>query len=395
MGMRAERDEQRPKRALTHVGGPTRTSGDPKAADILAHALSVDDVPSDHLTHGFHSYPARMHWATPARLLEGLEVQGANVLDPFSGSGTVLVEARVHGHAAVGVDLNPLAVRLARLKCDPMTAELREELFYAASEVRARSEELVQSRAKVRAELPPEELGWYEPHVLKEMAGLLSEIDAVEHRTLREALTLVFSSLVIKFSRQRSDTSEVRVEKRIRKGLVSEFFERKTHELCDRLTALSNERLGPRVTVVEADARDLGRVIEGRADIIITSPPYGGTYDYVSHHARRFAWLGLDASDFGHDEIGSRRRSRDVRDFEREMFDVMRSMHRVLSRDGLLVMQMGDGEHRGELVPADELVASIAADTGFIPVAAASQRRPDFHRAGERLEHLLLLRRAG
>ena len=53
-------------------------------------------------------------------------------------------------------------------------------------------------------ELPPAEIGWYEPHVLKEMAGLFSVIQEIEEPRLREAFTFVFSSLVVKFSRQRS-----------------------------------------------------------------------------------------------------------------------------------------------------------------------------------------------
>jgi tRNA G10 N-methylase Trm11 len=39
---------------------------------------------------------------------------GQLLLDPFCGSGTSLVEARLAGLAAVGIDLNPFAVLLAR-----------------------------------------------------------------------------------------------------------------------------------------------------------------------------------------------------------------------------------------------------------------------------------------
>ena len=90
-----------------------------------------------------------------------------------------------------------------------LTEEQRWLLTQRASEVRERSEGRVRARVPVRAPLSPEEVRWYDAHVLKEMAGLVEEIRAVPERVIRDALMLVFSSLVVKFSRQRSDTSEL------------------------------------------------------------------------------------------------------------------------------------------------------------------------------------------
>ena len=383
----------RPKFALTHTGGETTVAGDPRLAEALAHALDVADEPRDRLTHGFHSYPARMHWCTAARVLSALDASGARVLDPFAGSGTVLVESRVAGAQATGVDLNPLAVRLSRVKCDPLTPARRAKLEALASDLRLASEERVRAREPVKADIPGHEIKWYEPHVLKEMAGLLASIMEVEDRWLREALRMVFSSLIIKFSRQRSDTSEEMVEKRIRKGLVSEFFERKTLELCDRLRDLESEVRGPPVRVVEGDARHLGELLASESiDIVLTSPPYGGTYDYAAHHVRRFAWLGLRAGPLEQHEIGARRRGASSEVFARQLHATLRSMRKVLVRDGLLVLLMGDGQHGTERVRADELIERLADEAGFQPLALASQPRPDFYDGSPRFEHLMALR---
>lgn len=383
----------KPKFALSNTGGETFVAGDPQVADALAHALATDEAPRDRLTHGFHTYPARMHWCTAERVLKALDVRGATVLDPFCGSGTVLVEARVRGLAAMGVDLNPLAVRLARQKCDPLDQERREALAFLATELREASEDRVRARENIRAELLPSELRWYEPHVLKEMAGLLASIREVEDEALREALTLVFSSLVVKFSRQRSDTAEELMEKRIRKGLVSEFFERKTLELAERLSELAAVARGPMPNIIQGDAHWLrDEVARGGVDLVFTSPPYGGTYDYAAHHTRRFAWLGIKAPQLHERELGARRRQDSPDTFARELYLALRSMRQVLSRDGWMVLLMGDGQHGAERVPADRLVEQLADEAGLEPVAIASQERPDFRGGPPRREHLMALR---
>ncbi|MEM6996347.1 MAG: hypothetical protein AAF721_37920, partial [Myxococcota bacterium] len=63
-----------PKRqALAQPGGPAKTSGDDGAAAVLASALAAIDPKSDDtLTHGFHSYPARMHFAVARTLITAL-----------------------------------------------------------------------------------------------------------------------------------------------------------------------------------------------------------------------------------------------------------------------------------------------------------------------------------
>jgi hypothetical protein len=381
------------RQALGHVGGPTEVEGDPALRDVLGYAFEVSTVDRDRYTHGFHSYPARMHWATSARLMEELNLSGAHLLDPFCGSGTTLVEARTHGLSAIGTDLNPLAIRLSAVKTNPQSRSFRESLVLTAAEVRSASEALVQARAKVRADLPPDEIRWYEPHILKEMAGLCQCIAEVEDPEVREAFVLVFSSLVVKFSRQQSDTAERTVERNLRKGLVSEFFERKANELADRLEALSRDLHGPVPNLEVIDARQVARVIDGKVDVIITSPPYGGTYDYVAHHARRFAWLGIDPRSM-FTEIGARRDQDTPHRFESQLFAVLSGLAELLTKDGLIILQMGDGQHGSQRDPADTLVSSMAEEAGLRPLAIASQPRPDFRGGPPRFEHLMALGKA-
>ena len=64
--------------------------------------------------HPIHPFPARMAPGIALSALADSDRQ-LRVLDPMMGSGTVLAMARAYGHRAYGVDLDPLAVLIARV----------------------------------------------------------------------------------------------------------------------------------------------------------------------------------------------------------------------------------------------------------------------------------------
>lgn len=425
------------RRALEHQGGPAQRRGDLDVAEVLARALeSVDGAERDPLTHGLHAYPARMHYAIARSVLSAWSEPRTRVLDPFCGSGTVLVESRRLGLRACGVDLNPLALRIAEVKQAVTSEAERDELAELGAHVVGASLDRVDRRERVRAPLSAAERQWYEPHVLLELAGLHAEIGALPAGLSRRALEVLFSAIVVKFSRQRAETSERAVQKRIGKKVVTGFFARKLEELLRRwaeLAAVASPE-GPTPRLVEGDARRLSEVLgRWRFDLVLGSPPYGGTYDYAEHHARRYAWLGLSPRALQQGELGARRNfsrgpepvgqgsrgpepvgpesrgqepvahgsrrppapgagGREIVDrWEREVEDVLRSIAGVLSPRGRVVLLVGDAEVGGRRIAADRQLEVLADRAGLEVVASASQRRPDWEGGAPRREHLVAL----
>ena len=74
------------------------------------------DADTQQITHGIHPYPARMIPQVANRIILGWSGENNTVLDPFCGSGTVLVESLLNNRNAIGVDINPLAYLLAKVK---------------------------------------------------------------------------------------------------------------------------------------------------------------------------------------------------------------------------------------------------------------------------------------
>jgi 16S rRNA G966 N2-methylase RsmD len=389
------------RRSLTHVGGVVERTGNHEVARALAEALDVAPAPEPSGTagasddpdrahvHGFHTYPARMHPVTAARLVRAVSEAGATVLDPFCGSGTVLVEAMIAGRRAVGVDLNPLAVRLARMKTTPQDARSLETLVANAHAVADFANSRRKRRAGATRRYPPEDVATFDPHVLLELDSLRAGIaQRVEDDPLeREALELVLSAILVKVSRRTSDTSAANATRRIAAGYTARLFVRKTEELARRLAELAAQ-LPPQskpARVMLDDATHLRTVAASTVEAVVTSPPYVATYDYLVHHALRMRWLNLDARALDTGEMGARRRyvrldpAAARRAWQRELGAALRGLSRVCRKGARIALMMGDSAVRGQALRADAVLASVAPEAGFVLVARASQRRPYFH----------------
>jgi DNA modification methylase len=156
---------------------------------------------------------------------------------------------------------------------------------------------------------------------------------------------------------------------------------------------------------MHGDARELREVKRGSVDLVVTSPPYPGVYDYVIHHQDRLRWLGFDARRFEAFEIGARRHARNVSfrpalaRFKSEMGRAMDEMRRVLVHGGAALIVVADSVLANQAVRADDVMYDLAEEVGLVPAAVASQVRPHFHaptqrafRDAPRREHVVLLR---
>ncbi len=377
----------RRRRALSNIGGQAEQAGDRELAGLLADAFEGADDPdaSREHVHGFHSYPARLHPDLARPLIGALSPAGGVVLDPFCGSGTVLVESRLQGRRAIGVDLNPLAVRLARLRSRGRTAPERDALLARAREVAEGADERRQRKAGTSRRYGRDDVALFAPHVLLELDGLRVGIEATTNPTLRSDLELVLSSILTKVSLRTGDSANHIGPKRVAPGFPARHFVARTDELTRQLaeyeTLLPDG--APLPDVIEADARSLPPV--GPVDLVLSSPPYPGNYDYLHHHEARLRWLNLDASGIDRGEVGARRHleasgALDARArWLGELTAVLTSIRSRLAPSGRVVLVLADSVVARQPFYNDDLLAEAAPRAGLTVVARASQARPHFH----------------
>jgi hypothetical protein len=401
-------DPAKRRRALSNVGGAVDIASDNRElAGIVAKALDVSEEDERVLAHvhGFHSYPARLHAETARSLVQALSDKPDAVLDPFCGSGTVAVVTRELGRRALGSDLNPLAVELARLKSAGVSVPFTRALRAAAERVVEHASE--RQRAKLGPTHPygREDRNEFATHVLLALDGLRDGIEQIEERATRHALLLVLSSCLTKLSEKRADSSRIHQDKRIARSFPFRFFLLKTDDLIQRALAFSAlvPRGTPPARIEVCDARRLAYAPSRSVRLVVSSPPYPGVYDYFEHHETRMRWLRLDGRDLKEGEMGARRAAggdatKATSDWEQGFGRCLAELKRILVSDGLVTLMLADSVFGGRAYFADAWLPRLATKHGFQVAARGSQLRPHFHgptsRAFEkkpRREHLFVL----
>ena len=247
----------------------------------------------DRATHLLHSYPAKLLANIPIFFLncDQLRVPAGIVLDPFCGTGTVLLEAVLAGYKGLGADANPLARLIAETKLAPIHRAVLDDTL---QNVIARSR-----RIKPIAFTPVVAAAkWFTPSVIDDLGRLLAAIREINDLKIRRFMEVCFSNCIRKVSLADPRMS-VPVRKRGRTrnafGNLIPLFERCVQLNSQRLQTLflADQSLLCGTHIFE-DARRLGEQRSRlKVDLIITSPPYLGAQKYIRASSLSIGWLGL------------------------------------------------------------------------------------------------------
>jgi site-specific DNA-methyltransferase (adenine-specific) len=306
---------------------------------------------------------------------------GDLVLDPFSGRGTVPLQARAEGRRTISNDLNPLAYMLSRAKAAPPTWEsvlkvlkgLEERYRRAAQSEPDVSDDIrmlyhpntLRQICYVREFLLSKALRKWSPDELM-IAGALSGIMHGAHR--RDGSSQYLSiSMPNTFSMSPSYVAKFIQEK----GLVApdqDVFERIRRKLA-RLYLDAVD--GPSGITLAEDASTLlatdSQLKPDSVDLIVTSPPYLQVVNYGTSNWIRLWLLGID--EVGREHGAGRQNLNAALDhghtyssYRTFLLRTLVGIEHVLKRDGVAALVIGDVANPGkEPVP---LAAKIWDDIG-------------------------------
>eukprot|EP00439_Symbiodinium_sp_Y106_P078180 s3379_g16.t7 len=338
----------------------------------------------DQLTHGLYKYMAGMQ-AMAARELLRLVVEQGSVLDPFCGSGTVLIEACIAGRSAIGCDLSPLASFVASQHVDVEDVDLAAFDATVMQVVRGIS---------------------LSPDPWKQLqTNIIALGDSAVQRSLQ--FTYLVASQASEDDTYWQSSAKFQHAQLKKDQEAAPRFRGTARLVIARLRSLRARSFG-RVEVIQQDCRDLRLAKPVHA--IITSPPYPGVYDYLTTAESASLILGSRCkltSEEKRLEIGRRTlwQKRSFEEFaaswQREQEQWLQAAWSLLLPGGTASLMIGNGDRDASEDGAfDNLrcTADAAEKVGFQVVATstiASKRTSpsDRSRGRRRTEHMIHLLR--
>ena len=398
------------RRVIVYAGSnkPTRPeSVTPNTPlDSLNLNWSERDLPERERTkhvHRLHPYLGKFIPQIVEIFLRKYFQPGNTVLDPFSGSGTTLVQANELGINSVGYDISGFNVILARAKTKrydlkKAQSEILDILEKVHQQTQAQDSQISlfsADRAIDRAESNSQYLKrWFAEKALEELLAYRDLIESYEDqdilkvilsRSARSArLTTHFD---LDFPKE-PQTEPYWCYKHSRMCAPTEsayqFLRRYSLDTIRRLEEFAKIRTNAKVTVFHEDSRQ-ARI--PHIDGIVTSPPYVGLIDYHAQHQYAYELLGLQ--DRRGEEIGAAKQGvsqKAKREYQISIAEVLQRASRVMPSGSPLVVIAGD-KH--------ELYDEIAKLCG-VEVEAVVQRhvnRRTGRRAGEFYESVFIWRK--
>jgi len=391
----------------------SRDSGDlrwlPRPTDLSEELGKYIGKQVSYATHGIHRYPAKFIPQIPRFCLESYSRVGDDVLDPFMGSGTTLLESYILGRNSYGVDVHPLARMIAKVKITPLDPSRLDSL---ANHLFARIKADEDDNSEWIPEIPNRD-HWFRPAVLADLATIKKHVWKMRKGDCQDFFKICFSSIIRKMSNSDADSLIPEVTS-FRKKLdeqgktsfdsIGKFGNTVRNKLIDaeELWRISRDveedyRTVPIVKIIGKDAREI-QLDDSEMDLAITSPPYASAVYYVSVHKLEMYWLGLvdDMAKLDTQIVGTSRAyvneyrpwkpKTDIPELGRVLgglvekekksayivykyFDDMRrnfaEMNRVLKRNGKYCMVAGENTLRKVRIPTYAILARIAVRSGF------------------------------
>ncbi len=267
-----------------------------------------------HYTHDIHNYPAMMIPPIPReliRIIKECQPNIKNLLDPFMGSGTVLLEGLMANLNVWGVDLNPLACLIAKVKCTPIDPSLlnrEKERILEAIIIDKKNFE----KGKLNINIPSFNniTYWFKDFVIRDLQIIKQNIKKIKEKKIRDFFWVAFSETVRACSNTRNNEFKLyRMSNEMLKNFnpsVFDVFRCKLEKNIESMAYYYNDYNNIRKAVIMAeDTRNFK--LEEKMDLMITSPPYGDsrtTVAYGQFSRLSLQWLDLDGvSDYAKSNI--------------------------------------------------------------------------------------------
>ncbi|MDH5401959.1 MAG: site-specific DNA-methyltransferase [Candidatus Heimdallarchaeota archaeon] len=373
--------------------------------------LDFRNSDTKYATHVFHKYPAVMVGPVAKYCLNTWLKNQNKILDPFVGSGSVLVESAIQQKMSIGVDLNPLAVLISKVKTRIISLEILLEYkknLFSSLDLYLHNTILINS---LQIEIPDTITNWdqwFSDLHLQQLLLIKSKIlEIVPVQEYQEFFLVAFSELIREASYTRNgEFKRFRMPKDKRDQflfpVLSEFLkkvDRNIQGYRDYLNLLPKQASKFEPKVYFGNSKHLDFIEDASMNGILTSPPYGDSFTTVAYgqfSSLSSEILGLNViqplrvddylmggkkeqrstniskipSPHLHETLDiirekDGRRVIDVERFFQDYFEVIQECNRVLKENSKIVFVVGNRTVKNTWIETDIITSEIFSDFGY------------------------------
>lgn len=351
-----------------------------------------------------HPYPAKFPVDLAINYISKYASDNGTVFDPFLGSGTTLLAARLMNRFGYGTDINHIAILISSFKQLRLTIEDILELQTFIEQFEKKSAEIIE---KTKLFNYPSIEHWFCKNAIAVLSAIKYEIKNLKNFEQQQFANLVFSAIINTVSNQESDTRYAAINKpNMTIEHLTDIFVNKFNSILEMFITFNNEYTSnKRVQIYLQDAKECDKIIPlNSVDLILTSPPYPNTYDYYLYHKHRMNWLEYDVKFSMEKEIGSRREYSSLKKsqnkFDNDLYEIFTACNKTLKDNGHVVIVMGDGRIQGEKYDAKLHIEEIGKklkwrliDYSYTSLDETSRSFQQSYRTKGKKEHILTFKK--
>lgn len=362
-----------------------------------------------YLTHSYYTYPAKFIPQLVSRLMTQYSNENDLIVDPFMGSGTTIVEAILKNRKSLGVDINPIAKLVSKVKTTPLDIKKlkseHEVLINKLSDTYDDKESFfnqtntldILEKSKSRMVKNERIDYWFKQSQKDDLSIILYHILDIEDEDIKDFYLIAFAQILkstsiwlqksVKPTRDfnKKDVDAIKLFISKTNSMIKKHDSFNQHLSSDVLNNINEYR-----KVFCSDSRKVP-LEDLEASMIITSPPYVTSYEYADLHQLPSLWFGYleDLPNFRKNFIGSRykthekvdlksslayetiskfegvKKSDELYSYYADMLESFVEMKRILKPHGIAAIVIGNTKYKNIDILNAEIFIEQMNNIGF------------------------------